>query len=58
MKPGLTRAKDLWEYDVVTGWRHRMIWKPGEVHDIKKGMSRRERRTARHLIRVGRLERL
>ncbi len=54
MKPTLPRPKDCWEQDVVTGWRHRMIWKPGEVHTIKKKMSRRERRTVRMKLHSGR----
>ncbi len=54
MKPRtIPRPKDLWEEDVVTGWRQVMIWKPGEVHTIKKKMSRRERRVTRHRLRVG-----
>ncbi len=52
MKP-TTMPTGYWQYDVVTPWRHKMIWKPGEVHQIKKEMSRRERRIVRHRLHSG-----
>jgi hypothetical protein len=39
------------EWDVVTGWRRLLIWRPGEVATIKRRMRRRERREGRTELR-------
>jgi len=39
------------EYDVVTRWRHLLVWRRGAVSAIKRRMRRRERHDAKREIR-------
>ncbi len=42
------------EQDLVTGWRHRIIWQRGEKRAIKARLSRRFRRQDKESLRQGR----
>lgn len=45
-------AKQADEYDVVTGWRRVLVWRPGEVARIKRRIRRRERHVGKHHLRT------
>lgn len=46
-------AKRADEQDVVTGWRHRLNWRPGEVAAINRRLRRRERHVGKHRLGQG-----
>lgn len=44
-------SKTAEEKDAVTGWRHVLSWRRGELRRVKNRMNRRERREARRELR-------
>lgn len=40
------------EQDAFSGWRHVMIWRPGERKAIKQRANRRDRRKSRQDLRT------
>jgi hypothetical protein len=44
------------EQDAFTGWRHVLHWRRGELRKIKRRAGKRERRTAKVVIRQERAD--